>query len=443
MIGHVVNCRSAHEIWTTLGTLFHTRSKARILQIKGLLQSTKKGNLSIDEYLLKMKRFADTLLEAGDPVSDENLCLYILGGLGSEYESVVVALTNRSEQLTLQDLQFSLQTHEMRIQSLASSTIDSVQANLANLNMQNNNRGQWRGSRPYNRGGKSRSNGRSAGRGNRVTCQLCGKPGHSVLKCYHRFDISFQGPPPDESPPSNNPQSPQAYMSDAHSGETTTSDWFLDSGATNHLANNMQQLRDPVDYKGKAKVTVGNGHSIPIQSLGYQLLNTLLPDKSLLLKDVLHVPNITKNLLSISQFTKDNNVILEFDSQQCVIKDKRTRLVLLQGILTNGLYKLQQTSSPPSSLNKAPDHQLSALDRGPPQIYNMTTTSNPVHPTNDFASTWHRRLAHPSQQTLFKVLHKIRPDVKHSVSDVCDACQLGKMPRFSFKSSINETNSPF
>lgn len=166
MIEHVVNCRSANEIWTTLGTLFHTISKARILQIKGLLQSTKKGNLSIHEYLLKMKRFADTLLEAGDPVSDENLCLYILGGLGSEYESVMVALTNRSEQLTLQDLQFNLQTHEMRIQSLASSTIDSVQANLANLNIQNNNRGQLRGSCPYNRGGRSRFNGCSDGRGN-------------------------------------------------------------------------------------------------------------------------------------------------------------------------------------------------------------------------------------------------------------------------------------
>lgn len=88
----------------------------------------------------------------------------------------------------------------------------------------------------------------------RVTCQLCSKPGHSVQKCYHRFDISFQGPnTAEDDPPSNNQQSPQAYMSDAQSGETTTSDWFLDSGATNHLANNMQQLRDPVDYKGKGE----------------------------------------------------------------------------------------------------------------------------------------------------------------------------------------------
>ena len=117
-----------------------------------------------------MKQYADTLLEAGDPISDENLCLYILGGIGSEYESVVVNLTNRSEALTLTDLQFSLQTHEMRLQSLASTNIDAVQANLANLNLKNNsNRGQGRGSRPsMQRGGRSRSGGRSNGRTNRV-----------------------------------------------------------------------------------------------------------------------------------------------------------------------------------------------------------------------------------------------------------------------------------
>ena len=29
--------------------------------------------------------------------------------------------------------------------------------------------------------------------GNRPVCQLCGRNGHVALKCYHRFDLSFQG----------------------------------------------------------------------------------------------------------------------------------------------------------------------------------------------------------------------------------------------------------
>lgn len=26
----------------------------------------------------------------------------------------------------------------------------------------------------------------------RLTCQVCGKPGHSTLYCYHRFDHKYQ-----------------------------------------------------------------------------------------------------------------------------------------------------------------------------------------------------------------------------------------------------------
>ena len=108
MMGHVLHCRTAPEIWHVLARTFAVKSKARLLQIQGLLQSTKKGSDSIDEYILKMKGFADSLAAAGDPISEERLCLYIMGGLDPEFEASIVNLTNRSEPLNVQDVQFSL-----------------------------------------------------------------------------------------------------------------------------------------------------------------------------------------------------------------------------------------------------------------------------------------------------------------------------------------------
>jgi len=35
------------------------------------------------------------------------------------------------------------------------------------------------------------SNGAGAGAGNRPTCQICGKYGHSANACYRRFDLHF------------------------------------------------------------------------------------------------------------------------------------------------------------------------------------------------------------------------------------------------------------
>lgn len=93
MFGHIVRCTTSYEIWHTLELLFTTHSKARTLQ----LQSLKRGNLSIHDYMLKMKSLAKSLSAAGQLISDDEL---ILGGLGHDYDPVVVNLTSRHDQVS-------------------------------------------------------------------------------------------------------------------------------------------------------------------------------------------------------------------------------------------------------------------------------------------------------------------------------------------------------
>ena len=58
------------------------------------------------------------------------------------------------------------------------------------------------------------------------------------------------------------------------------------------------------------------------------------------LRDVLYVPAIEKNLISVAKLIADNVVLIEFVNSACVIKDKVTRKLLLQGELRDGLYQL-------------------------------------------------------------------------------------------------------
>ena len=84
----------------------------------------KKGSTPVDEYILKMRCLADALIAAGQSFTDDELVLYILGGLGPEYESVVVNLAAR-DSVTLTELQFSLQIHEMWLaQQNSTGTLD-------------------------------------------------------------------------------------------------------------------------------------------------------------------------------------------------------------------------------------------------------------------------------------------------------------------------------
>uniref|UniRef100_A0A803NH75 Uncharacterized protein n=1 Tax=Cannabis sativa TaxID=3483 RepID=A0A803NH75_CANSA len=108
MLDYVINFQTSAKIWTIFTKLWATTSRARLLLIRGLLQSTKKGPFSIDEYFLKMNPYADALTTAAQPLSNDDLILYIHGGLDSEYEVVVVNLTSRTDNPILQEVQFML-----------------------------------------------------------------------------------------------------------------------------------------------------------------------------------------------------------------------------------------------------------------------------------------------------------------------------------------------
>jgi hypothetical protein len=58
----------------------------------------------------------------------------------------------------------------------------------------NNSRGRGGFGRGFQKGGHG-----GGGRGNNFTpgvfCQLCGKEGHAIVKCFKRFDASFTGAP--------------------------------------------------------------------------------------------------------------------------------------------------------------------------------------------------------------------------------------------------------
>lgn len=55
--------------------------------------------------------------------------------------------------------------------------------------------------------------------------------------------------------------------------------------------------------------------------------------KTLTLNQLLHVPSISKNLLSLSKVSSDNNVYFDFYPNHCHVKDQVTHDVLMEGNL--------------------------------------------------------------------------------------------------------------
>ena len=84
------------------------------------------------------------------------------------------------------------------------------------------------------------------------------------------------------------------------------------------------------EYQRPDRIRMGNGTGLPIRSTSASLLCFSV---FFVLKNLLHISDITKNILSVSQFIADNIVLFEFHHDSCFVKDLSTRKILLRGQL--------------------------------------------------------------------------------------------------------------
>jgi histone deacetylase 1/2 len=118
-------------------------------------------------------------------------------------------------------------------------------------------------------------------------------------------------------------------------------DWFSDTGANQHVTPDLATLTASEPYLGNDNLHVGDGKGLPISHLGHTKIYT--PHHSFTLSNVLHVPAITKPLLSVQKFCLDNNVYFEFHPCVFYVKDLNTHEILLSGQSKDGLYALTKS----------------------------------------------------------------------------------------------------
>jgi hypothetical protein len=134
------------------------------------------------------------------------------------------------------------------------------------------------------------------------------------------------------------------------------------------------------------------------------------------LKNILHVPRISQNLLSVHQFAKDNNVFFEFHPSFFYVKDLFSGAILLSGKSKDGLYPL---------------HSLHKIK---PRAFLGERVS---------LNQWHARLGHPALRVVRQILSQHHLAVSTNKSPpVCHACQLGKSHRLPFYLSPSKSQFP-
>ncbi|KAA3452947.1 Retrovirus-related Pol polyprotein from transposon TNT 1-94 [Gossypium australe] len=143
-------------------------------------------------------------------------------------------------------------------------------------------------------------------------CRHCKKPGHSKANCWFRPDAQYQ-----LSEDSSDHEEQVFAVSCSPDQKKASKWWLLDSGCTNHMSPN-EIIFKKLDRSCKTKVKVGNGQFIKAKGKGDVLICTSTGNK--LISNVLLVPEIDRNLLSIAQLL-EKGYSMVFKGKECQITD--------------------------------------------------------------------------------------------------------------------------
>lgn len=118
----------------------------------------------------------------------------------------------------------------------------------------------------------------------------------------------------------------------------SSSTWLLDSGESHHVTTDLNNLVLHTPYNGNEELIIGDGTGLHISHVGSLTLSHF--SSHLQLNNVLYVPSMSRNIISISQFCVDNNATIEFLPNSFRVKDLKTGASLFQGLARSGVYEI-------------------------------------------------------------------------------------------------------
>jgi hypothetical protein len=183
-------------------------------------------------------------------------------------------------------------------------------------------------------------------------CYHCDKMGHIARHCparreeYKRKNKRHHAHAvEDEEPPAKMLREQIKYyvLISTLSGSVTPGEdtWLIDSGASKHMTVQRDILSCISEKKFSQKVTLGDNYQYSIKGVGdsnYKLNS----GNSMKMKDVLYVPGLTKNLLSILALEKKGFRISFIDGEVLMwAKGETMKEAIIIGKEEGGLYKLK------------------------------------------------------------------------------------------------------
>jgi len=244
------------------------------------------------------------LADIDEQIEDKWIFFVMRNGVSTEYESFVAALNQQlKERSKSEDIKIALLGENERRRVKGESTSAKV------LLSKQSKKHQCNKHKP----------------GQKIKCYECGDPTHKRPDCpklnqdsKKKQKLKTQQVSMDQDTSKKN----TTLLTKALTAKMSPLTWIIDSGATTHMVRDKDSLCD-LDLSVHLLISVADDSEIKSEGAGKAILKfkDCNPKNVKTATDVLYVPNLSANLLSVSRMTeKDYNVV--FDRESCKIFDE-------------------------------------------------------------------------------------------------------------------------
>ncbi|GBP67410.1 Retrovirus-related Pol polyprotein from transposon TNT 1-94 [Eumeta japonica] len=228
-----------------------------------------------------------------------------------------------------------------------------------------------------------------------IKCYRCKQVGHYKNQCTQEQNTKVKNT--------------NAFSAVFLSGNFSKNDWYLDSGASIHMTNEVNNVRNRSNETSIKEIIAANRCAMPVLYSESVDIVTITPRNKyqVTINDVLCVPNLATNLISVSKLIQNGNSV-NFTKNGGYIYNKKGELVAVAELI-DGMYKV----------NTENRHCLF------------------TSPSAVSSEVWHRRLGHLNSNDLNKMKdgavtgmdYKDKAVIKKST---CVVCCEGKQSRLPF-----------
>lgn len=382
---HITTCANAQQIWNKLKGAFEDSGLYRKVNLIRQMTNTRLDKCkNMEDYVNTIMSAAHKLNGVtGATVADEWIGIFLLAGLPESYRPMIMALESSGMAVTSDSIKTKL------LQEKQSSPVgDSSKALYTSKQRYQQNKSA----------DKSKLGSSNTSNKNRQ-CYACGSYDHISTHCPKKKNKGQSS-----NVNSTHTHNRSGFVAGLAVGSIDDNSWLIDSGAGFHMTPRSDWMSDRNVNNLIEEISVANDSKLKVNATGRCYVDIHEGGEAVTINDVLHVPELSVNLLSVAQMV-DKGFTLIFNADGCRILDS-----------SNNLFGTGRRENKLFVLNTMKCYGLSAAS------------------INDNESLWHRRMGHLNKQDLAKLKNAVSGInfVSSTDNGPCINCLKGKQTRSSF-----------